>query len=303
MKDGRGSGLSQFPMKNRVLIAVNTYPGHAYCREDFVANLKKLTNPRCDVVIFYNGERNPWGFEDFKKVYYDPKPEERGIDILLAKNKMMRNYFLKRIEYGHIFLLESDNLPPVGTIDRFLEYDKDIMSAVYFIKGVDPQMIKIPRDVEFNIFDHQTGNAKNVIFKKGDPVLAILQKYIPSVWGYKDGKSSLWEFGDFLPQRGPVRILSAGIGSVLVKRDVMRDVDFRLRDLTAERQQFTDFQFYWDAYLKGYEAYVDTDTIAEHYHIDWDSQNFRKWFKADTLEGIPTPEKDKSPQEKVFVKV
>lgn len=289
-------------MKNKVLIAVNTYTGHAYCREEFVANLKKLSdNVRYETVIFYNGERNPWGYEDFKTIYYDPEPGMRGIDVLLAKQKLMRQYFLKRIEYGHMFMLESDNIPPVGIIDKFLAYDKDIISAIYFIKTSNREMFKLPRDLNFKMYDPKKGAFVDNEIKEGVPFAVFMQKIIPSVWGFNKGRSALWEFNDFLPQRGLVKILSAGMGSVLIKRDVLRDVEFRLRDITAPIQQFTDFLFYHGAHLKGYEAFVDTDTIAEHYHIDWDSQSHRKWFMTDTLEGIPTPEEIKGVDQKVFV--
>jgi len=289
-------------MKNKVLIAVNTYAGHAYCREEFIINLKKLgNNPRYDTVIFYNGERNPWGFEDFKIIYYDPEPGMRGIDVLLAKHKMMRTYFLKRIDYGWMFMLESDNIPPVNAIDKFLAYDKDIISAVYFIKTNDREFFKLPYNLNFKRYDPKRGVFEDKRIKEGESLAVMLQKIIPSVWGLNKGRSALWEFNDFLPQRGLVRVLSSGIGSVLIKRDVLRNVEFRLRDITAKIQQFTDFLFYYDAQLKGYEAFVDTDTIAEHYHIDWGTQNFRKWFKLDNLEGVPVTEEIQRQDQKVFV--
>lgn len=288
-------------MKSKVLVAVNTYPGHAYCRDELVPILKEMAkNPRCEVVIFYNGERNPVGFEDFKIIYYDPPTGARGIDVLLEKQRMIRKYFLKRIEYGYLFMLESDNIPQPDIVEKFLSYNKDIVSAVYFIKALDREVIKLPYDIQFSVYDHKHGTNEKRQFKAGDPIMILLQKHIPSVWGVKKGKSTFWEFNDVFPQRGLVKILSAGFGCAMIKRDVIRDIDFELRDPSDPKQQFTDFLFYHAAMMKGYTAYVDTDTIVEHHHIDWDSQNYRKWFKSDTLESVPTPEWGKLIDKRVF---
>ena len=77
-----------------------------------------------------------------------------------------------------------------------------------------------------------------------------------------------------------VQILAAGVGSVLIRREVVERFPFRIHD--GEEEQFTDFNFYHDCYVNGIKCYVDTDIIAGHIHPDDEISGRNKWFNADT---------------------
>jgi len=256
------------------MTGIVTYPGHSYCKDEFLANLKEMVCHSRDAgievtpVIFWNGNRHPKGFKH-KVIRYYNKADERGIDILCNKQNQMRDYFLQH-DFTHLFNLESDNIPSIDTITNFVKHEKDMVSSLYFIKTQEYVTINVPENSQWGEMGLQ-GKAA-----------IVRQRLIPSVWGIFGTKSRLWDIDDALPQRGLVRALSAGVGSVLITREVLEEIKFKIR--TPEvNQQFTDFIFFKEAFDKGFELFVDTDNWAEHRHLDDDDQVFTKWFDTKTL--------------------
>jgi len=292
LKEGEASA-SPLPMKqklNNILIAVNTYDGHQYCREDFVKNLKEIQKySGADVAIFYNGRQMPWGFDGWPIVYYEPSEFDNGISILCAKNNQMRDYFLNG-KWSHMLMLESDIIPPIDVVNRLYSYHKDTVTAMYFIKTLMKDMVNMPIESTWNVLDNETMQTKIITIPKGDNIMVIAQKFIPSIWGFFDGKSRIWEMEDAFPQRGLVRIYSAGIGCVLMKRIVLEKCgNFEIRDISEEIQNFTDFLYFKKIHDNGFQAFVDTNTICKHEHYDFDSFVKRRWFDTKTMKPVNDP--------------
>jgi hypothetical protein len=292
LKEGEASA-SPLPMKqklNNILIAVNTYDGHQYCREDFVKNLKEIQKySGADVAIFYNGRQMPWGFDGWPIVYYEPSEFDNGISILCAKNNQMRDYFLNG-KWSHMLMLESDIIPPIDVVNRLYSYHKDTVTAMYFIKTLMKDMVNMPIESTWNVLDNETMQTKIITIPKGDNIMVIAQKFIPAIWGFFDGKSRIWEMEDAFPQRGLVRIYSAGIGCVLMKRIVLEKCgNFEIRDISEEIQNFTDFLYFKKIHDNGFQAFVDTNTICKHEHYDFDSFVKRRWFDTKTMKPVNDP--------------
>jgi hypothetical protein len=275
---------------NNILIAVNTYDGHQYCREDFVKNLKEIQKySGADVAIFYNGRQMPWGFDGWPIVYYEPSEFDNGISILCAKNNQMRDYFLNG-KWSHMLMLESDIIPPIDVVNRLYSYHKDTVTAMYFIKTLMKDMVNMPIESTWNVLDNETMQTKIITIPKGDNIMVIAQKFIPAIWGFFDGKSRIWEMEDAFPQRGLVRIYSAGIGCVLMKRIVLEKCgNFEIRDISEEIQNFTDFLYFKKIHDNGFQAFVDTNTICKHEHYDFDSFVKRRWFDTKTMKPVNDP--------------
>ncbi len=275
------------------MVAVATYGGHAYCRDEWIKNTLAVTKGH-DVYLLWNGPGNPkkifpkhWTIETMKD------DGLTGLRILEKKHQKIRRRFLSR-SYSHLFMLESDTFPPVGTIEKFIAYKRDLVSALYFIKSESKMVVDIP--------DTANNRAKYGAKFCGTPLYIVKQMTIPTVWGLVNNpslsesyhiegmeldevataqaKSRLWRVEDALPQRGLVRCLSAGVGSVLISREVLEQIDFRVQD--GEIQQFTDFMLWWDAYRLGFKGFVDTDTWANHIHPFDDLGARDKWFDAKT---------------------
>jgi hypothetical protein len=292
LKEGEAEA-SPLPMKqklNNILIAVNTYDGHQYCREDFVKNLKEIQKySGADVAIFYNGRQMPWGFDGWPIVYYEPSEFDNGISILCAKNNQMRDYFLNG-KWSHMLMLESDIIPPIDVVNRLYSYHKDTVTAMYFIKTLMKDMVNMPIESTWNVLDNETMQTKIITIPKGDNIMVIAQKFIPAIWGFFDGKSRIWEMEDAFPQRGLVRIYSAGIGCVLIKRIVLEECgNFEIRDISEEIQNFTDFLYFKKIHDNGFQAFVDTNTICKHEHYDFDAFVKRRWFDTKTMKPVNDP--------------
>jgi len=232
-----------------------------------------------EVLVSWNGKVKPWGFRKYKTHWYKPADDEKGIQILCNKQNYIREQFLKS-DCTHYMNLETDTIPPENTLTKLISEDKDIISAMYMITAQEYQKFDI-RSLPNK--RGQIGDAVKQSLDSGHTgVIVVRQKQIPTVWGIFGIKSRLWELEDALPQRGAVRVFSAGMGCLLIKREVMEQIKFKIQHGGIE-QQFTDFLFHKDAYDLGYQAFVDTDTWCNHLHKDFDDQVFKKWFDPKKL--------------------
>ena len=263
-------------MIQNVLVGVNTYPGHSYCRGKFIERVQALG---CDVYMVWNGEGKPNKLfpKTWKIDIYKERASERGLDILRNKQNMIRDYFLKNKKYTHLFMAESDNFFPANIVRKFLGYKRDMVTGLYFIDSNSGY--KIPLTSHSRVKYAEQFEEYN-----GEPVVAFTFKHIPCVWDLDDeGNSAMWQFNDWIYNRGFRRIFASGLGAVLIKRKVLDKVKFRLKHEDDPHQQFTDFMFYWDAYKLGYELWLDGDTIVGHEHHEEDTFAQKKWFDAKDL--------------------
>ena len=265
--------------RHKVLIAIPTWEGHAYCREAFIENTVALAGSH-DVYVLWNGGGNPskifpkgWKIKTIKD-----NPRDRGIDVLVRKHNMFRAYMQKH-DYTHMFLLESDVLPPPGVIERFLEHDRDMVSAVYMIRGETHTVIEIP--------DNEKYREKYNGTLAGKTVLAVRDETAPAVWGLEGDEIRFWRLEDMLPQRGLVKAFGAGVGAVLLSREVVDAIPWKVAP-EGWAGHADDFPFYHSAHFAGYELFIDTDIIAQHLHdytLDGAGHEVtHKWFKAKDLE-------------------
>jgi len=266
------------------MVGVATYSGHAYCRKEFIQNTRKLVEfsrrmgIETHVYVLWNGGKFPKGVFPFDWVV--EKMDDtglRGIDILEKKHNQIRQRVLDR-NYDHLFMLESDTFPPENTIYKFIATGQKIVTAVYFIKGEEKLLMKIPNTQAYKDLYGQYA---------GREMFVIKQDRIPSLW-ILDGKNSrLATIDDVIPQRGLIKVLSSGVGSVLIAREVLEKIAFKIQD--GDIKQFTDFLFYKEAYDLGYETYADTGCFAGHIHPVDEVADAKKWFNAETLEKVHAP--------------
>jgi len=264
---------------------VSTYSGHSYCRQYFVEALHRISG---DKFIVWNGD-NLWGFDDFETKVYTPKKGQTPVEVMRDKQNIIRRKFLEG-GYTHLLMLESDNIPPDDVVERLLAHDRDVVTGTYFIKTVN--------DVVF----HANEAVKNKCVAEGmeepDAVFVIKQSVIPSFWGifesslFSGRAGRLWTMDDYLSFKrrgvGLIPILGAGVGCVLISRNVMKKIKFRL-DEENFGKQFTDFIFYIDARRHKFETFADLDCFVEHIHIDFrDELNTTKWFDPESMTRIKT---------------
>lgn len=274
----------------RVLVGVSTYDGHAYCRTQFIESLKRLSVGH-EVYVVYNG-KDMWGFEDFEIDTYLPvSDDERGLDIMRKKQNMIRDKFLAG-DYTHLLMLESDNMPPANVIEMLSSHDRKIVSGMYFIKTVQEYAIQLS-EASRKLMREKTGH-------NSESVMIVWQTAQPSFMSYFNGEIwtdnaiRMWTMDDWLRFRMEgkrlVPIQTAGVGCVLIHRDVLQDVKFN--GGTGEwDQHLTDMVFYNEASRKGYSAFADIECIVDHWHIQQPDggNNFNKWYDPKSLTEIHDP--------------
>lgn len=266
----------------KVLIGIPTYPGHAYCRDEFIENTVALAGSN-DVLVIWNGEGDPSKIfpSNWKTQVIKQSAKERGLDVLVRKHNILSKRTISG-GYSHLFLIESDVLPPPDTIDRLLAHDKDMVTAVYLLRGESDTVLQIP--------DNEKYRNKYNGTMAGKTVFCVRDETAPAIWGIENGAVRFWRLEDMFPQRGLVEIAAAGVGSVLITKEVLKAVPWKSPSVEMEGH-CDDFPFYHEArFVHGFILYVDTDILCQHLHdytVDGDGlQVQQKWFKAKDLEPI-----------------
>ena len=276
------------------MVGVSTYDGHAYCRNEFVKRLKEIV-PAEDVYIIYNGN-DAWGFDDFKMDMHEVSGKLRGLDVMVAKQNMIRKHFLKKGSYSHLLMLESDNIPPKDVVKRLLKHKKDIVSSIYFIKSMQTAVHHIKPELKKLLIAEHKKKGSLGLSPYVDIALVMRQAPIPSAWGIFQSSifgnaGRLWSTDDYIHFKTEglslIPIISAGVGCVLISRKILSEIPFRARDESDPYQQFSDFLFYTEAIKNGYQPYMDIDTLVKHIHIHYtDDYNTEKWFDTKTYRGL-----------------
>jgi hypothetical protein len=170
--------------------------------------------------------------------------------------------------------------PPTDTIEKLLAHKKDMVTAVYLLRGESTTVLEIP--------DNDKYRTKYDGVLAGKSVMCVRDETGPAIWGIENEELRFWRLEDMLPQRGLVEIAAAGVGAVLIKKEVVRLVTWRREDTG---RHCDDFPFYHSArWEHGFILYADTDIICQHLHDyskDGDYAHVeQKWFKAESLEPI-----------------
>ncbi len=284
-------------LNSKVLVGVPTYPGHDFCREEFVSRLREISAPENTLVI-WNGI-NPKGFDGFDVVDYTPPESYRNIDMLCAKQNMMRERALKE-GYDYLLVLESDIIPPKDVIPRLLKYRKDLLAAMYFIRG--------KQEIVFDIrhFEYIQAKAKEAGIDNLAMAHYVREAAIPAFWGLHRSSIAglecpklhyrLWTLEDWINGinngQGLIPIMAAGMGCTLISRKLLERVPF-INDkefskiIGKEMKQLTDFIFFERARAAGFDAFVDPMLICQHYHIEFQDESIREvWFDIKTLKPV-----------------
>lgn len=253
---------------NKVLIGVVTYSGKEYCLDKFMNSLKAIIADCSDHDIFVHTVffDTSDGFDYFekikeagfyvKKIKYDKDPR---VNICNGYNRL-RLHFLQK-DYTHMMCLEQDVMAKPDIVRKLLGHDKQVCSGWYdvnyhgtinpcvgIIKEFKPtkeEMIKVQEDIK-------------KLQKSGHPV------------NYNGEKFKKYDYisHDELKGDGLIPVYFAGLGAVLIKRDVMHNKDRSIYFTLVEKEgkwiTFNDMQFYHDLGYCKITPYVDCSLYCEH---------------------------------------
>ena len=218
-------------MQPRVLVGCPTSFHKEYALQQYVEAIKKLTYKNHDVLLVDNSQSNDYlnkinthGLPVIKGPYF-----ESARDRIVASRNILRQKVIDG-NYDFFLSLEQDVIPPSDILERLIQHNKKIITAVYF--------------------------ANNVIPGK------TLSKLIPLVYILEDEKTlSMRPLNDdeLWKSQKLMKVVSAGLGCVLIHRSVFKKVKFRY-DLNS----FDDRWFFIDLYNEKIQAYADTSIKCKH---------------------------------------
>ena len=218
-------------MQPKIMVGCPTSFHKEYALQQYAESLKKITYKNHDILLVDNSPNDTY-LDKIKEtglsVIKGPRFESAR-DRIIASRNILRQKVIDG-NYDYFFSLEQDVIPPRDILERLISHNKKVITAVYFANNAIP----------------------------GE----TLSKLIPLAYILEDEKTlsmrplneeELWK------NQGLMKIVSAGLGCVLIHRNVLKEVKFRY-DLNS----FDDRWFFLDLYDKKIPVYADTSIKCKH---------------------------------------
>ncbi len=238
-----------FMASPKILIGCPTYEGKSYCLKEYLDAVSKFTYENVDLVLVDNSKTD---------VYYKQLQEElnrrkkttfsviKDIFLEKAKDRIVHSRNILREKtlnegYDYFFSVEQDIIPPADVIERLLAAKKQVISGVYF--------------KEYALMNTKTNKPENVAL----PVLYQTAE---------DGETLSYVQPEELESEKIIQLTAAGIGCMLIHRDVLKKVTFRHNE---KYPAFDDMYFCKDCEQLKIPIYADTSIRCTHLHkqTDW----------------------------------
>ena len=227
----------------KVLIGTPTFDGKNYCLPEFISNVCAFTYPRkrCKFVIFDNSASNENALLIANKFNIQTKYLNlNGYSVfekLAETHNAIRQYAIDH-HFDYLLHLESDVFPPADIIQELIWTKKPIVSATYFI-GHGAQRHPIIRPIDHGEILHHR---------------------------YAMGKT-MGNFHHHFTDGKVKPVLTAGIGCILIRRDVLLNFPFRYEQ---GKDKAPDSFFTNDLYHADVINWVHTGKVCFHWSdSDW----------------------------------
>lgn len=244
----------------KIIVGCPVSDYHQYCTLIYLARLHDLTS-KPDIFLVDNS-KTPAFFQFLQK---EQIPSIRAcFDIANVKEKIAasRNILRKKVldeGYDYFLSLEQDVIPPANVIETLLAHKKPIVSAVYY--SYFPVLGKqelFPVAYRWLSTEEQEDMQKHK---------NILQKFNPAL--YQELQKNNFDFSKVRMKLTPkdveqpqlLKVKQCGLGCVLIAREVLEKISFRIDQKT---DGFDDATFCDDALAQRYELFLDTSVKCKH---------------------------------------
>ena len=208
----------------KVLLGGPVSDHHDYCFEEFVKAVKELTYPNLNIFFVDNSKT-----EDFYKKISKHFPTVRipyneNVKVRLVESRNLAREKVLKEGYEYLFCLDQDVIPPKDVIERLINYNKDIVSGVYFVYNDENVLVpliykKVKKD-----------EVRNLTFEE-------------------------------IKEPNLITVDACGLGCVLISRKVLEKISFRY---DPSKEAFDDMWFSLDAVKNGFKIYCDTSVKCKH---------------------------------------
>lgn len=229
-----------------------------YAIRDWYKNVCKFSYSNFDVCAVDNSKDKKYHKKIFKyfsehkiksnigklTVLHTPRVHKEAEVFMAFSANELRKHFLKN-DYDYLLYLECDIFPPTDILERLLSYNKQIISAIYFIGDKNASY---PMCSDINFYFNE------------NPVI-INKNYIQGFYGI--GAYS-----------HPKSLTNGGLGCLLIYKDIIKEVPFRYdTELSYDNKflHYHDVMFAKDLVKKGIQnSYAPI--ICRHENVSWDIQ-------------------------------
>ncbi len=218
-------------MQPRILVGCPTSFHKEYCLEEYAEAVKNISYKNYDILLIDNSQDDNY----LKNIKAKGLPAEKGPyfesarDRIIASRNILRQKVLKG-SYDYFLSLEQDVIPPADIIEKLLLHDKKVITAVYFANNIIP------------------GETSSKLI----PLVYVLENEKTLSMRHLN-EDELWN------EQGLMQVVSAGLGCILIHRDILKKVKFRY-DLNT----FDDRWFFKDLYDKKIKVFADTSIKCKH---------------------------------------
>jgi GT2 family glycosyltransferase len=233
----------------RVLIGCPTCERYEYCIDNWIDAVKKIiefSKFQVDYLLVDNSKENNF-FE---------KMRQKGINIIKSEFKEnvkqrivdSRNILREKAldeGYDYFFSLEQDVIPNEDILQRWISFDKKIISAYY------------SKQQDLIVKDKETNEIKKARID------------LPIVW-LADEKGIGRAFPQEVLNKGLIKVAAFGVGCVLISSEVLKKIKFRYE---PGQKAYDDMYFCLDAKNLGYELFLDSDLRVRHLWKYGDKEN------------------------------
>jgi len=221
----------------KVLVGCPTFDGMDYALEDYARQVKHLSYAQYDIVLVDNSKSDDYkkkleklGFTVLKSPHLDNTVER----VVVARN-VLRQYAVDK-NYDYLLMLEQDVIPPRPIVQALLRHKKPVVTGVYYKPFV--------LNVKF-----ANGTTKQV-----KDIRPVLYRFIPGIKDKLHFCTRKDVIGNFL-----FRVAAAGLGCMLISKDVFSKVPFR-----TDGKFFDDTFFSEDLRAQNIPLFVDTSMKCKH---------------------------------------
>ena len=216
----------------RVLVAAPICSWMQYCWDQFSSRLQELTYAEYDLFFVDNSK----DYDFFQKVKAQGLPVRKTPHLWRIRDMVTRDHNIIREKvleerYDYLLILDQDVVPPKDVIEKLLAHEKDVVSALFF-------------------GPHEINNEIKVM-----PFAWVFSKEIGD-WNHTGYllESEIWE-----PKL--LQIAFAGMGCILIKREVLEKVSFRY---SKEMDAWDDRWLGVDVWANGFSFWLDNTVKCLH---------------------------------------
>lgn len=199
--------------------------------------------PFYDILIVDNSEDGEYKkkIEEYGVWVIKSSHEPSVLKRIVDSRNALRQYALEK-EYDYFLSLEQDVVPPSDVIQRLLEGKQKVVSGLYFgftnkyeFPNIKPGTVVMP--VAYKLFDNNE--------KTKEPRLQELRRF---------------GINELNPPR-KVAVRMAGLGCILIHRDVLEKITFRIEEgrLNTDDRYFSD-----DTFKLHVPLVLDTSVRCKH---------------------------------------